>query len=82
MVVLLKYVEFLFCNEESIMIAGSYLDLLEHKMEHEKVLAKLLNRLFSLKYDFIDFEQVQAFLLDWFAQHTIVVDFKLGKWLP
>jgi hemerythrin len=60
------------------MIEHNYPDLPEHKKEHERVLAELRNRLFSLKYDFIDFDQLQDFLLEWFIQHTTIVDKKLA----
>lgn len=81
LVELLKYAEFHFCSEENIMIENDYPDLLDHKQEHEIVLAELRNRLFSLKYDYIDFDQLQRFLIDWFVTHTTMVDTKLAKFL-
>ena len=51
------------------------------KKEHKRVLAELRNRLFSLKYDFIDFDQLQDFLLEWFIQHTSTIDMKLAAFL-
>jgi len=63
------------------MIEHGYPDLLDHKKEHKRVLAELRNRLFSLKYDFIDFDQLQDFLLEWFIQHTSTIDMKLAAFL-
>lgn len=81
LVELLKYAEFHFCSEENIMIKNNYPRLLEHKQEHERVLAELRNRLFSLKCEFIDFDQLQGFLMDWFVGHTTKVDKKLADFL-
>lgn len=78
---LLKYTEYHFCSEENIMLDNNYPDLLEHKKEHEEVLAELRNRLFSLKYDFIDIDQLLDFLLEWFTNHTTQVDVKIAEYL-
>ena len=78
---LLKYAEFHFCSEENVMIEFNYPKLLEHKEEHEVVLAELRNRVFSLKYDFIDFKKLQTFLIEWFVNHTTVVDVELAEYL-
>lgn len=78
---LLKYSEFHFCSEENIMLEHKYPDFEEHKLEHEKVLAELRNRLFSLKYDYVDFNQLQDFVVSWFKGHTRKVDIKLAQYL-
>lgn len=78
---LLKYAEFHFCSEENIMIENNYHGLLEHKQEHERVLAELRNRLFSLRYDYINFDQLRTFLIDWFISHTASVDLKLAEYI-
>ncbi len=81
LVELLKYTEFHFCSEENFMIEHKYPELLAHKREHEDVLATLRNRVFSLKYDYIDFDQLRKFLVDWFALHTSITDAKFAKFL-
>lgn len=75
---LLKYAEFHFCSEENIMIENDYPALLKHKKEHERVLAELRNRIFSLKHEFIDFENLETFLTEWFKHHTTTEDRKLA----
>ena len=78
---LLKYAEFHFCSEENIMIMNSYPNLLNHKKEHEKLLAELRNRIFSLKYEYTDFDKLEKFLYDWFVNHTSSEDLKLASFL-
>lgn len=81
LVELLRYSEFHFCSEENFMLEHKYPDLLEHKREHEKVLATLRNRIFSLKYEYIDFDQLQEFLVEWFSMHTKITDGKFAGYL-
>jgi hemerythrin-like metal-binding protein len=81
LVELLKYTEFHFCSEENFMIEHNYPELLNHKREHEDVLATLQNRVFSMKYDYIDFDQLQKFLIDWFTLHTSITDAKFVRFL-
>lgn len=81
LVELLKYAEFHFCSEENIMLDKKYPDLLLHKKEHERVLAELRNRIFSLKYEFIDFDNLENFLIDWFKHHTTSEDVKLAGYI-
>ncbi len=63
------------------MIEHNFPDFEEHKLEHDKVLAELRNRLFSMKYEYIDFKQLQEFLVSWFMGHTSQVDIKLAQYL-
>lgn len=78
---LLKYAEFHFCSEENIMLINKYPNLLNHKKEHEKLLAELRNRLFSLKYEYTDYDNLELFLLKWFTKHTTAEDLKLASFL-
>ena len=78
---LLKYAEYHFCSEENIMLINKYPDLLNHKKEHEKLLAELRNRVFSLKYEYIDYDKLEKFLLGWFTKHTSAEDLKLASFL-
>ncbi len=78
---LLKYAEFHFCSEENIMFKNQYPDLIHHKQEHETLLAELRNRIFSLKYEYIDFDKLEIFLFEWFKKHTAVEDQKLASFL-
>jgi len=78
---LLKYAQFHFCSEENIMIENQYPDLLQHKKEHEQLLAELRNRIFSLKYEYIDFDNLESFLIRWFKNHTTTEDLKLASHL-
>lgn len=78
---LLKFSEFHFCSEENIMIENSYPGYISHRKEHEKVLSDLRNRLFSLKYEYIDFANLETFLIDWFSHHTSTEDAQLVAFL-
>ncbi len=78
---LLKYAEFHFCSEENIMIENNYPQYIEHRKEHERVLSELRNRLFSLQYEYIDFANLESFIIEWFTKHTLSEDVKLAKYL-
>lgn len=78
---LLKYAEFHFLSEENIMYEFGYPDLLEHKKSHDRVLSDLRNRIFSLKYEFIDFTNLEEFLIEWFLNHTSTEDLKLAEFI-
>lgn len=78
---LLKYAEFHFCSEENIMLEFNYPQYTEHRVEHEKVLSELRNRIFSLKYEYIDFANLESFLIKWFTKHTATEDIKLAAFI-
>ena len=78
---LLKYAEFHFCSEENIMLEHNYPNYIEHRKEHQKVLAELRNRLFSLQYEYIDFAHLETFIIKWFTTHTLSEDIKLAEYL-
>jgi hemerythrin len=75
---LLKYAEFHFISEENMMAASGYPGV-EHRKEHQALLAELRNRLFSMQQENIDFEKLFAFLVSWFKEHTATVDRELAK---
>ncbi len=78
---LLKYAEFHFCSEENIMLEHNYPQYIEHRKEHERVLSELRNRLFSLQYEYIDFANIETFIIEWFNKHTLSEDVKLAKYI-
>jgi len=78
---LIKFTEFHFCSEENIMREHGYPHFLEHRKEHERLLALLRNRFFSLQYEYIDFENFEAFLHEWFIQHVPTDDAKLARFI-
>jgi len=78
---LLKFAEFHFCSEENLMREHGYPDFIHHRKEHERALAELRNRIFSLKYEYIDFVNLESYLINWFSQHTITEDLKLAAYL-
>lgn len=78
---LIKFTEFHFISEENIMRENTYPQFNEHRKEHEKVLADLRNRIFSLQYEYIDFQNLEIYLKEWFSQHTIHHDAQLAKFI-
>lgn len=78
---LLKYTEFHFLSEENIMIREGYPQHLEHKKIHERLLIDLRDKIFTLKYEYIDFNELLQFLFHWFQGHTSIEDLKFAQFL-
>ena len=78
---LLKYVEFHFCSEENMMIREEYPDYLWHKKIHSRLIVELKDRIYILKYEYIDFQVLLKFLITWFKQHTSKEDLNFAKFL-
>ncbi len=75
---LYKYVDFHFVSEENFMIQYKYPEYESHKKEHEKLLYKLTDIASSFQTEFIDFNELMNFLLDWFKNHTSGLNKELG----
>ena len=80
---LLKYAEFHFYSEETIMIEIEYPDIIRHKQEHEKLLEQMRNMVMIVEMDDekIYESDYTNFLLNWFVNHTIKQDQKLAKYI-
>ena len=76
---LLKYAEFHFCSEENVMFEIEYPDIIDHKYEHEKLLAELRNLIFAFGLDKQDVHELVNFLIKWFLNHTSIEDMKLAR---
>ena len=79
---LVKYVEVHFRNEEALMEAGRYPDLLRHRREHERLTAQI----FALaeKHEAGDGEiciAVMEFLKGWLIEHILHEDKKIAAHL-
>jgi len=80
---LLKYADFHFYSEETVMMEMNYPDIAMHKKEHQKLLLKLRDMVSIVEHEdysrpMIDLIQ---FLTDWFVNHTTTVDKKLADYL-
>jgi len=80
---LLKYAEFHFYSEETIMIEIEYPDIIAHKQEHEKLLEQMRNMVMVVEMDDdkIYESDYTDFLLNWFINHTIKQDKKLAQYI-
>jgi hemerythrin len=78
---LLKYAEFHFCSEENIMIKTKYPDYIHHKKIHQKLIDELREKIFSLQYEYLDFDLLLTFLFAWFKGHTSIEDMRLAAFL-
>lgn len=81
LVELLKFAEFHFCSEENMMMELGYPGLTDHRKEHERALTELRRRLFALNYDYIDFYNLESFLMQWFIDHSTGDDARLAEFL-
>lgn len=72
-----KYAEFHFVSEENIMVDYSYPEREHHAQLHNTLLAQINDKLYLLKRDKIDSNEVFEFLFQWFALHTTIEDKKL-----
>lgn len=81
LVELLKFTEFHFRSEENMMMELGYPGLLDHRKEHDKALTELRRRLFALNYDYIDFHNLESFIIQWFFDHSTGDDARLAEFL-
>lgn len=78
---LIKYAEFHFISEENIMVEMKYPDIVPHKKEHDDLLAKLRDRIFSRDYEFINLDYLIDYIKVWFSEHTEKFDKKLMQFI-
>lgn len=78
---LFKYVDFHFISEENSMIFHNYPDYKNHKKEHDSFLNSLAEIIGVFESEFIDRIELTALLLNWFVEHTTIIDKKLGNYL-
>ena len=78
---LIKYAEFHFLSEQNMMRRFDYPDFLQHMNEHDKLLAELRNRIFSLDYEYMDFSGLVEYFIGWFKNHIRNTDKKLVEFL-
>jgi hemerythrin len=80
---MLKYADFHFHSEETVMLELNYPDFSDHQKEHERLLLKLRNMvsIVELKDYSRPMVDLIQFLTDWFVTYTITVDKKLADYL-
>lgn len=80
---LLKYADFHFYSEETVMMEVNYPGIANHQKEHQKLLLKLRDIVSSVEVEDYSrpMDDLIKFLTDWFVTHTITVDKKLADYL-
>ena len=80
---LLKYAEFHFYSEETIMIEIEYPHIIMHKQEHEKLLEQMRNLVMVVEMDEENIYESDYidFFLNWFVNHTLKLDKKLAQFI-
>jgi len=78
---LLKFTELHFASEETFMIRKEYPDYMWHKKIHERLIIDLKDKVYNLKYEFIDLDLLLKFVIAWFINHTTQEDSRLTKFL-
>lgn len=78
---LYKYVDFHFFSEENIMIFTDYPGYSEQKKEHDFLKSQLTSLIMTFESEFIDQHELIGFLLNWFREHTMQTDKKLGVFI-
>lgn len=80
---LLKYAEFHFYSEETIMLEIEYPYIMLHKQEHEKLLEQMRNLVMVVEMDEDNIYETDCidFLHNWFVSHTVIQDRKLAQYI-
>lgn len=75
---LTAYAQFHFLSEENIMAELGYPDLVEHHRLHSSLIEQLSVKIMSFP-DFEDGDGLVKFLEEWFINHTVTEDRKIGE---
>lgn len=78
---ILKYADFHFFSEESIMLAVGYPDYDHHHRLHQALLKELRDFIESVAVDTWRSEAMVEFLVKWFVSHTASEDIKLARYV-
>lgn len=76
-----KYADFHFQSEENFMMEIDYPDIVAHKSEHEKLLSQLQLTILRVEIGDLKPDVIADFLIEWFKNHTIIVDKKLVEFI-
>ena len=75
------YARFHFRSEENIMRDMHYPHLEEHQLEHYNLIEVLSNKILALELGHFSPEDIEAFLVHWFIEHTAHDDRKIVEYL-
>jgi hemerythrin len=75
---IILYAKFHFRSEENMMAKIGYPDLAEHRDIHYHLIDNLNNKATAIIMGLIKPEDMLAFLIDWFTQHTTLEDIKIA----
>lgn len=78
---LAKYAAFHFQSEENIMYAYGYPLFEEHWKLHLSLLEHLNNAMLQFRSGEIDYDEILAFLKEWYCNHTSQEDMKFAEYL-
>jgi hemerythrin len=73
------YAKFHFRSEENVMEALGYPGLEDHRGKHMQLIDDLSNMILGLTLDSISPQKIEAFLVDWFLQHTANEDKRIAE---
>lgn len=78
----ITYTEYHFDNEEKILDERGYPELTQHKKEHEKLKAEVINFKEKLNNDFDNsYRELYKFLREWLTNHILECDMKYSEHL-
>jgi hemerythrin len=79
--VIIKYAEFHFSSEESMMTDYQYPDQTQHAYLHNLLLGELNDSFSQFQQDMFDSGDVSSFLINWFILHIAKQDKKLVSYI-
>ncbi|MBD3306280.1 bacteriohemerythrin [candidate division KSB3 bacterium] len=78
---LYKYADFHFCSEENVMIAVGYPELAHHQEAHKQLLVELSSLISVFGEEKRELQNLPQFLMNWFVNHTLAEDKKVGNYI-
>ena len=80
-----RFIEFArmhFASEEQLMAQAEFAGLVEHRVEHQSLLAQILHMARRLQYgEGVEMSAMIGFLRTWFTDHIEGLDQQYGPWL-
>jgi hemerythrin len=75
------YARFHFLSEENVMEDSAYPEFRHHEQLHRKLVKKINHKIAQLEFGDITPADFVAFLAEWFVEHTMKEDKKIGVFL-
>ncbi len=79
---LIEFTRMHFTSEERLMEQARFPGLAEHRAQHQRLLAQVLEAAHRLQYgEGVEMNSMLCFLRDWFSEHMVGSDQEYGPWL-